>query len=761
MARKPKPADDTTKREMGKDIPPVKQWIEEIAYAKKSFKPYWDKCDAICDRYKGEQHVGASDSDRSPDIRRYNVLWSMMQTMQPLVYSVPPKPYVQRRFNDNDPAARDASLLIKRGLEFSLEGHEMHDALVDARDDYLLTSRGVVWAKYSPYMNMRRVDIPEGMEPPEDVEVIDEKGRRYYEIEEKVYEEVDWEHLHYKDFLHGAAAKWKHVPWVARRIPMTRKQLIERFGEEMGKKPPLSIANRSPDAKRGFAGAEGDHVSDEERGLYAKAEVWEIWCKDDRKVRWLCPEYSKAFLDEQDDFLELEGFFPCPKPAYGTRTNDSLIPTPDFCLWQDIAMELDDVTHRIKLLTEAMRVVGVYDASESNTLKRITTQTMDNDMIGITNWPAFAEKGGLKGAIEFLPTGEVAQTLERLYAARAQLKSELYEITGISDVVRGASDPRETAKAQQIKGEFANKRISSRQKAMIRMVDECLEIQSEIMAKHYSDQTMVMISSAEQVLTDATDRQPDPNRIMAALQLIRSNTLQQRVKVDERFLVEQNLAEDQEQRSMIMQAIAQLLGQAVPFLEQAPAAGPLLGRLMMFAIRGYPLAQSEEFAIQTALDQLLNAPPKPPEQDSSGPTEAEIQIEQQKLQLEQQRLQFEQQKFQMEMKLREQELMIKGQEAMAQAANREKESQLRQEKQAHDTFVRLEQIEAQADAQEAQRTTDVAKWIGDTEEKAREADMKDEREGQKIQQQWAAAVEKAKADKEKAKAAAKSKAAAA
>ena len=46
-------------------------------------------------------------------------------------------------------------------------------------------------------------------------------------------------------------------------------------------------------------------------------------------------------IDERDDPLGVEGFFPCPKPLYATTTSDTLVPVPDFVLYQDQAMELD------------------------------------------------------------------------------------------------------------------------------------------------------------------------------------------------------------------------------------------------------------------------------------------------------------------------------------------------------------------------------------------------------------------------------------
>jgi len=681
--------------DMGEGTTPSKLWARELEQAKKANKAYWKQCDDIGQKYKG-QDDGASSGDDSaiPKNRKYNVLWSVMETMKPLVYYQAPKPFVGRRFNDSDPKARDASLIIERGLSCSMDNHELHDALLDARDDYLMCSRGVIWAKYSPYMQLRQGEreLPDGT-------------TESYEYEEKVYEECEWEHVLYKDFLHGAATKWKHVPWVARRVPMDREELIKRFGDEVGKKVPLTIGCSDEFKSSG--------ATDEEKGIFAKGEVWEIWSKRKKKVYWLCPSKPEMFLDEKDDFLDLEGFFPCPRPSMGTKTNDSLMPTPDYKLWQDIAIELDELTYRIKLLTESLRVVGVYDSSAGEVMKRLMTQTMENDMIPVDSWALFSEKGGLKGAVEFLPIEQVANVLERLHRARQALTQELYEITGLSDIVRGASDPRETAAAQKIKGNFAGKRLMPKQGEMIRMADEALEIQSEIMSKHYSDETLIMISSATEVMINDQTKQPDMNRIQAALQLIRSNMRQQRIKVDEKSLIVEDAADDQNQRGQILNGISQLLSQAVPFLQQAPAAGPLLGRLLMFGVRGYPLAKSEEHAIQLSLDQLLAAPPQPQEQEQKGPSEAELQIKREELALKREELAFKREEAEKRYNIEMAKIAAESGKDREQSQNRQIENFMRKEKQDADATIRAEQVNVQREGTGNAQKIDLAKWMGE------------------------------------------------
>ena len=86
------------------------------------------------------------------------------------------------------------------------------------------------------------------------------------------------------------------------------------------------------------------------------AEVWEIWCKNTKTVIWWCAAYTEGLLKEVPDPLKLTGFYPCPRPLYGTMTTDSLIPVPDYTLYQDQAKQIDRLTRRISVLSKAVQI---------------------------------------------------------------------------------------------------------------------------------------------------------------------------------------------------------------------------------------------------------------------------------------------------------------------------------------------------------------------------------------------------------------------
>src|SRR5207248_1668145 len=160
------------------------------------------------------------------------------------------------------------------------------------------------------------------------------------------------------DFGHSVARVWEEVGQAWRWVYLGEEALKKRFPDTW-KKVPLTDAVPKLNGNK----ANGDND---------KAKICELWDKETGKVVWLSKE-CQDFLDEHNDPLALECFFPCPKPLYATTTTDSLVPVPDFVLYQDQAADLDILADRIDGLIKALRVRGIYDASQP-ALQRLLTE---------------------------------------------------------------------------------------------------------------------------------------------------------------------------------------------------------------------------------------------------------------------------------------------------------------------------------------------------------------------------------------------------
>jgi hypothetical protein len=637
----------------------IQKYLNIIGQYDNEFKKWEARTQKIVKRYRDDNR-----NQNTNETAKFNILWSNVQTLIPAVYARLPKAAVSRRFGDNDPVGRVASQLIERSLDFEIEHYtDFRSAMRHAVEDRFLGGRGVAWVRYEPHVVAQ--DMPEdGYQITEDVDkqtgtgagnegnvsTLDGSAGMDAEPQEEIeYECAPTDYVHWKDFGHSIARTWEEVTQVWRWVYMTREALIERFGEEVGNKIPLD------------AGPETNKQYGQNNRDFTRAKICELWDLETEKVYWLSKNVGQI-IDERDDPLQLEQFFPCAKPLYATMTSDTLIPVADFVLYQDQAQELDILTDRIDGLVKALRIRGVYDASQP-ALQRLLTEGDNNTLIPVDKWMGFSEKGGLKGSIDILPIDQIANALIQCYRARDEIKGQIYEITGISDIVRGQTAASETATAQQIKGQYAGLRLRSMQEDVALFASSLIRLKAQIICSKFQPQTIIQYAAAEQ-MSDA-----DKQLVPEALMLIKDKVLRNfRIEVAADSLVQIDENQNKRDRVEFLQAMGGFLSQALPMGQQAPELVPMLIDMVKFGMSAYKQATPIEGTIDQALEQMkqkqamaAQQPPQPdPEmlkmqadqQREQARTEADMQIEQVKMQseaaLEKQKQDFEAWKVQFE-----------------------------------------------------------------------------------------------------------------
>lgn len=616
----------------------VGRWLREIEAYDKEFGSWQTRVRAIVKRYRDEREISAFGATGS----KLNILWSNIKTLQPAHYSKRPDPRVGRRFRDKDQIGAAASVILERAMESCLDAYDFDYAAKRARDDYLLSARGQLWVRYVPYFGDETRDripleenvVVENMFLPNTVEYRDGdnqiyEGARVQNDENGFFSETDpyrpvldeqaeIDFIPWENFGHTPAPTWDKVRAVWKCEYLTRKQLVERFGAKIGNEVKLTLTAKGVEDDK--AKAFGD--------VFMRAEVYEIWDSVDRKAIWISKGYSQGPLDEQNDPLELEKFFPCPRPAFATTTGDTLVPVPDFAEYQDQANQIDELTRRIDLLTRAVKMAGAYDGSYPD-LEQIV-HGEDNKLIPVNQWGAFAEKGGLIGAISWLPIKEVAEVLANLIQVREQLKRDLYEISGLSDIVRGQSTDRgkATATEQRIKGQFASMRLRDSQDEFNRFLRDTYRIKAEIICEQFSEATLAEASGWEQsTMARMIDEQAaqqgqqglDSKAVFAqAVELLKNDKLRSfRIDIETDETVFQDEEQEKKNRVEFLSALSGFLEQAIPAAQQYPALAKPLAESMFFGIRGFRAGRQLETAWEDAIEEMQTAQPQQGEQEGN------------------------------------------------------------------------------------------------------------------------------------------------
>ena len=618
-------------------------WYNCIAQYERTFKEWEGRADKIVKRYRDE-----SRSRNNPNAK-FNILWSNVQTITPAVFARLPRPDVSRRFRDNDPTGRVASMMLERALEYEIEHYgDYASAMKQAVQDRLLGGRGTAWVRYEPHIVGQAAGMGEGapddgFQVTEDTDEAETEGGIYREDQERIeYECAPVDYVYWRDFGLTVARTWEEVTAVWRKVYMERPALVERFGEELGGKIPLDT---KPETSKSFNEKMGEGSRE--------ALIYEIWDKATGQVIWLSKSMGKI-LDTRDDPLQLENFWPCPKPMFSTLTTDSLIPVPDFVLYQDQARQLDTLADRIDGFINALKVRGVYDASEPS-LARLFTEGENNALLPVKNYGAFSEKGGLVGAINLVDIRPIAEGLQMAYTAMDQVKGQIYEIMGIADIQRGQTDPNETLGAQIIKSNNASGRLKTMQHDVVNFATALLQIKAQIICQHFTEDTIVKISGAMQLSPQ------DQALIPQALQLLKDEPAKNfRIEVTTDSMIYQDEQQEKADRMEFLQAMGGFLSQAIPAAQATPEITPMMMEMLKFGVTAFKAGKGLEGLIDETADKFrqqakqMEGQPKPPSPEQQK-MQMTMQVEQAKIQAKQaemqMQMQMDQQKMQMQMEL--------------------------------------------------------------------------------------------------------------
>lgn len=450
----------------------ARKWKKELSLSKKREKDWESDAEKIIKRYRGEEKKR----------NRYNVLWANTEILRPAIYNSRPNPDVRRRFRDSDPIGKAVSNILERSLSVFVDGDETDDSLKNDVLDGLLVGRGLSRIRYVPTISEVRKETEDddstgdelpGAEPDEG-ETEDEPD------EELENESVCTEHVDWRDFRHGYGRVWPEVPWCGFRHKLSRADAVEKFGEEQIGRVKFTVPTTDDPKKP------GDEVGETQK----VAEFWEIWDKLGNKVFFVQDDLDHLLFPLDNDNgappLDFDGFFPCPRPLYIVENTSSLLPIPLFHLYQEQANELDKLSGRIDKIVNTCRLRGVYDARIAEFADLLSSD--DNEMVPVQNAQQWAD-GGLDKAVSWMPVDKNVAILEALYDARERQKAIIDELLGISDIMRGATDPTETATSQQLKSNYGNVRLQRMQKEVQRYARDLLRLAASAMAQKFSPAT--------------------------------------------------------------------------------------------------------------------------------------------------------------------------------------------------------------------------------------------------------------------------------
>ena len=568
-------------------------WHIELENADKTEEDWRRRARKVIERYRDERNV---DTYGIGAEKKFNILWANTETLKGALFAKMAKPDVRRRFPDNNPVTKDIARVLERTLDYANDVYNANKPIEAALEDYLLPGRGVVWVVYDPVFVKEIVEMEQINEFGETI-IIEVEEERV--AEQRCY----FDYVHWEDYRENPAKRPEDVNWKARRHLWTRDQLKEKGFSSVNDIP----LNWSPDS---------DEENYEAEEVFKRAEIWEIWDRVKYKRYYIAKGYDTV-IREDDDPYELQDFYPTPTPMLAVRTNDTSVPIPEFTLYQDQAEELDRITSRISNLIEGLKRRGVYDASVPE-LSHLANAG-DNDFIPSENFSLLAQKGGLAGVFQQEDITPIGTVLQGLYTQRTQILEIIYEVTGISDLLRGNTKASETATAQQLKAQFGSMRMRKRQEEIERYIRDLFRIKAEIVAEHYEPEILQAITGIEVT--------PEMVQIMRDDKLRAYNI---DVETDSTVFTDENA--EKQTRIEFLQTTGAFLEKAVAISNANPLLTPIAFQSLRFLVGAWKIGRDfeevidqTEQAIMQQTQQQMQAPPQPSENEKI--TQAKIQGE--------------------------------------------------------------------------------------------------------------------------------------
>lgn len=431
----------------------VRYWLNEIEDAKKRDEDYVKMGEKILDIYNSE----------NPEDIPFNILYSNTETLHPALYSKLPRPAIKPRTSKKDKrgftkvdildtaVCSAANRMITYLLDMNTPDYASADSSFSAAVlDALLPGRGATSVKF------------------------DSEGTD---------EEVDWATVclntrKWNRVYYGFATKWEDMPWIAYEEFMDEDEARKMFKGKAGKIK-FTISD------------EDEHTESEYEERVKTARIYQIWDKNKKKIIYISDSCAEV-LREDDDPLKIDGFYNMPKPLSLHKRSNDLRVTALYSLYENQATELNRISRRINRVVEAIKVRGAYNGALGADLERIF-EVDDTELVATEN-ATMLEQGGFEKNIWLIPVGELVGVLQNLFVSREACKSVIYEITGISDILRGSSRASETLGAQKMKEAWGTMRLKNLQKAVQTYARDVIRIMLDVAAKNMPQSMWVKIT---------------------------------------------------------------------------------------------------------------------------------------------------------------------------------------------------------------------------------------------------------------------------
>jgi hypothetical protein len=457
-------------QDVQKDKEKSNEWIGRIESANKEEYSWRIRATNYWRRYLNRYNSTAAGSRFDWSKARSNIMFSNVEFFRSAVLPEMPEPVIRERYAKQE--AEDSQQkqffgtcadIIERAIEYAVKNMSNKKSVEMFKNDALITGRGVLWVVFNA-----------------DNDPMTGATKN---------ERLELKHLSYNDFRLSPARNWEEVWWVARRILLDKEGLKKRFGPEIAEKTSFTYPTSEDELWKG-----DNSIQYEPRAI-----VWEVWDKKAKKVVFVSPGYPDI-MEENPAPYGLAGFFPTPEPLRLIVDPNSLIPNPEFDIYEKEAMDLSIAAERRSAILQSIKARCFVPSSFVDDVEKMN-EAEDASYVPLTTNDSIINEGGVNNIFLYEPIEERASVLEKLAGEMDALTSTIFDITGRSDAMNdagtqpGEGGEAETATRTIMKGKFGSLRLQKKQELFNDYINEIYKICSELICEMYSTETLMAITS--------------------------------------------------------------------------------------------------------------------------------------------------------------------------------------------------------------------------------------------------------------------------
>jgi hypothetical protein len=579
--------EDIEKAQKEKNEQRASMWLTKLRNARNFELPYRQEALAAIRRYRGEKYMYRGSYNNTFGNRphrlhefstRLNVFYSNVETLNSIICPVIPKVVVQKNTNKNDvldlQERRFFTIcceIVEKLLAYYIDKFSLRE-YTKFKYDWLITGRGILWVSY--------------------------KNTKDKGIED---EQVSIERVCWNDFAMDPKSKWTDVKWVARRFFLNKGEFVANFPEVDLTK--VTFANYKT-----LLDYEGEDI---DFNLYATGdsftEVWELWDKDTRHAMFMSQYYDDKMIKRIRINEKKEFFLPTPEPLMSLENNMNLKPRSEMWSYIHELEGLSRASHRQDQLIDSMQAKAFCSSTFTDLAQKVN-EISEGYIATVNGLPSSAQN-----PIHYIDNQAKQQTVQGLSEYQKKLLNNIYEITGLTEVMRNIS-VEETATTSRFRSKFGSMRLQMRQRLLADYMKSVYHIASNVATRNFSAETISEITSVQlrrqnEVNKDLQKAMMQESQMRQEIEQINAQVQQMQQQAQSQQIQQEGQEQEQQAQQMYQDPNAEMPQEEQPQQEQPQQMNPEeMQKMQQNAQQQMQEIQFKEMDLNTTINNLKNEP---------------------------------------------------------------------------------------------------------------------------------------------------------